>query len=230
MVVKMYDTAFITSIRFCALRSWLHAAGSGAWYGLSVICVNCYQFISNNLRPDPQCRSPGLHQVRRVPGRIHRPGPKRDLPLDAPACPALPHRAARHVQNRPHPPGQRRSASLPLHRDDEPAFVVEEVKRKMGMGETIEVGDRTFSPAEISSFILRKRLEPIGSGCADPISAPVHCMGCPSPMSASTSRSPRITTDAKCIFTSLPYTFAAGKCNHAAGPAAITRLSSCNRC
>jgi molecular chaperone DnaK len=41
----------------------------------------------------------------------------------------------------------------------EPAFVREEVKRKMGTGETIEVGDRTFSPAEISSFILRKLIE-----------------------------------------------------------------------
>ena len=41
----------------------------------------------------------------------------------------------------------------------EPAFVREEVKRKMGTGETIEVGDRTFSPAETSSFILRKVIE-----------------------------------------------------------------------
>jgi len=43
-----------------------------------------------------------------------------------------------------------------LMQEDEPAFVVEEVKRKMGDDVQIDVGDRSFSPIEISSMILKK--------------------------------------------------------------------------
>lgn len=44
-------------------------------------------------------------------------------------------------------------------KQQEPAFVIEEVKRKMGTEATIEVGDRTFSPTEISAVILKKLIQ-----------------------------------------------------------------------
>ncbi len=41
----------------------------------------------------------------------------------------------------------------------EPSFVIEEVKRKMGTEESVVVGDRTFSPTEISAMILKKLIQ-----------------------------------------------------------------------
>jgi molecular chaperone DnaK len=37
-----------------------------------------------------------------------------------------------------------------------PDLVVKSIKRKMGSGETIKIGNKKYTPQEISSFILRK--------------------------------------------------------------------------